>query len=372
MKEFEMTKIGKTALAMVLAGTFAFSPVLASANTLSGQDDKVAEKIITAEDAENVQVSDDAEKPSLVPGDFFYFVKIALEKIKLAITFDNEKEAELLASYAAERLAEAEELFNAGEEDRAIETIKSAIAYINDYDKKAEEEVSKEEPKVDDESGQPSSDEEKSDDQEQADDEVTDEQQPADEEAAVEEDEDAAGSEQVVRQNIIALKAAMEKVKNPTAKAMLQKNIDKTYKKMAEKLGKIDGMEPEEEDKDQVAVEEETEVTEPAAPVETEEQPKADEEEKQEQAVIVPAAPKKQQVEKEAKKAAIEVRKQEQQKVIAEKKEQKQAAKEVRKTEKKEVKQAKQAQQAAKKENKPKGNSGQNGNKNGNNPHNKQ
>ncbi|CEG26588.1 DUF5667 domain-containing protein [Bacillus sp. B-jedd] len=369
MKEIEMKKkIGKTALAMVLAGTFAFSPVMASANTLSGQDDKEAEKIITTEDAENVQVNDDAEKPALVPGDFFYFVKIALEKIRLAITFDHDMEAELLAGYAAERLAEAEELFNAGEEDRAVETIKSAIAYLNDYDKKAEDEESKEEPAVGEESGQPS-DEEKPADEVQKDDEVADEQQPADEEAVVKDDEDATDSEQVVRQNIIALKAAMEKVKNPTAKAMLQKNIDKTYKKMAEKLGEIDGVKPEEEEKDEVATEDETIVTEPSVPVTEEEQQKEDEEVKP--AVIIPAAPTK-QADKEAKKAAIEVRKQEQQKTVEEKKAQKQAVKQVRKAEKQEVKQAKQAQPAAKKENKSNGNSGQNGNKGGKNPHNKQ
>ncbi|RHW31435.1 hypothetical protein D1B31_22430 [Neobacillus notoginsengisoli] len=364
MIEFKMKKIGKTALAMVLAGTFVFSPVLASANSLSEQEEKNAEEIIKTDDAETVKVSEDTEKPSLVPGDFFYFVKIALEKIKLAITFDNEKEAELLAAYAAERLAEAEELFNAGDEERAVETIKNAIAYLNDYDKKAEDETDKdEEPVVEEETEQPT-DEEKPADNVQAEDENVEGQEPAEEEQVVEEDKNETDSDKVVRQNIVALKAALEKVKNPTAKAALQKNIDKTYAKIAEKLGKIDSLEPKEEDKAEVVTKEETPVTEEETTVTEPVTPVTDEEETVEEekpAVAVPVAPKKQEAKVE-KKAVKEVRKQEQQKAKEVRKEQKQAVKEVRKAAKAEAKQAK----LENKEKKSNGKSAPNGNKNGN------
>ena len=44
----------------------------------------------------------------------------------------------------------------------------------------------------------------------------------------------------MMAQNIVALKAALEHVKNPKARASLEKNIDKSYAKLAEKLDKIE------------------------------------------------------------------------------------------------------------------------------------
>ena len=53
------------------------------------------------------------------------------------------------------------------------------------------------------------------------------------------EDESLAEVEEMVSQNILSLQAAMEKVKNPVAKAALEKNIKKSYAKLAKKLSEI-------------------------------------------------------------------------------------------------------------------------------------
>ncbi|MBM4764308.1 DUF5667 domain-containing protein [Bacillus sp. B15-48] len=172
---------------------------------------------------ENIQEESDevneeeAIEPSLIPGDFFYFVKIAIEKIKLAITFDDVKEAELLAKYASERLAEAEALFVIGKEEDALKVIEKAIEFMDsteDFEKNHDESEAvgnKDVTVIDDSSAS----------------EVNNKLEP------------------VQRQNIIALTAALEKVSNPKAMASLQKNIDKTYEKIAKKLEKELGVEEE-------------------------------------------------------------------------------------------------------------------------------
>ncbi|GAA0323610.1 hypothetical protein GCM10008967_12660 [Bacillus carboniphilus] len=68
------------------------------------------------------------EEPALVPGDFFYFVKLMTEKIRLAVTFDDYKESKLLAEFAAERIAEANALIAKGEIEEAEELLQEAIA----------------------------------------------------------------------------------------------------------------------------------------------------------------------------------------------------------------------------------------------------
>ncbi|MDF2859536.1 MAG: hypothetical protein K0Q87_5387 [Neobacillus sp.] len=161
----------------------------------------------------------------MVPGDFFYFTKILLEKIQLALTFDDIKEARLIAEYAAERLAEAEVLFAEGDEEAALDTITAAIEYMENTDDVVEE------PPVEEPV------EEQTDlidvelDVEVID---NDDVSPIEEPAVEVED----GIDALVSQNIIALTAAMEKVKNPKAKAALQRNIDKSYTKLAKKLEK--------------------------------------------------------------------------------------------------------------------------------------
>lgn len=251
----EMKKIAKSTLALVLAGTFTFSPV-AFAEENNSEIETVELQNISTEEVEEAKNQVDELKetnPSLIPGDFFYFAKIALEKIRLAFTIDNAKEAELLATYASERLAEAGALFADGKEDEALEVIEAAVKYMESSQEIVEEETPNddvEESDIEEGTG--------TDDSEEADSEETAEagEEPADnvvaEEPGVEDAEEVSEEEDVVsedpfeeiegmlRQNIIALKAAMEHVGNDKARAQLQKNIDKTYAKMAKKLAKLE------------------------------------------------------------------------------------------------------------------------------------
>jgi hypothetical protein len=272
----EMKKIAKSTLALVLAGTFTFSPMAMANDDTDTVDLRSYENLTTTVSEEEIeeaktQVEDLEEtNPSLIPGDFFYFAKIALEKIRLAFTFDNAKEAELLAAYASERLAEASALFSEGKEEEALLVIEDAVQYMEnsqiivDEETKEEQDDQKEEETDSEEESQENTDSEDSTDDEIPDDELNEEDPAADEDATEEEVEEEVAKdpfeeiEDVLRHNIIALTAAMEKVQNPTAKAALQRNIDKTYAKMAKKLAKLEekyGELPKEE--------ENTETTEP-------------------------------------------------------------------------------------------------------------
>ncbi|MFO1445669.1 hypothetical protein KDN24_21210 [Bacillus sp. Bva_UNVM-123] len=212
----ELAKITKGTLALVIAGTLTFSTTNAFANEKDETVEKTYQTVDLPHSVTNTskQEVNETETPSLIPGSFFYFAKIAFEKMHLAVTFDKEKEAKILAEYAAERFAEADVLFKNGKEDEATELIKKAIEHISNIeniasnDKDSTEESTKtENPKV--ENGKI--------------DVVTKEEGATDE------------VNQLLSQNIIALKAALEKVKNPVAKAALQKNIEKSYAKLARK-----------------------------------------------------------------------------------------------------------------------------------------
>ncbi|MCM3573032.1 DUF5667 domain-containing protein [Mesobacillus subterraneus] len=254
----EMKKIAKSTLALVLAGTFTFSPI-AMAEENNSEVETVELQNVSPEEIEEAKTQvDDLEEtnPSLIPGDFFYFAKIALEKIRLAFTLDNAKEAELLATYAAERLQEASALFAEGKEEEALKVIEAAVEYMESSQEIVDEEGSKEEDTDSEE--ETGTEEEVSSDEETESEELTEDgNEPADdvvaEEPSDEDAEEVSEEEEVVnedpfeeiegmlRQNIVALKAAMEHVGNDNARAQLQKNIDKTYAKMAKKLAKLEG-----------------------------------------------------------------------------------------------------------------------------------
>lgn len=248
----ELQKLGRTSLALVLAGTFTFSTSLASAaentdetdqyETVELPDNLDVPKENLQDQAKGEKVEDDT--PSLLPGSFFYFAKIALEKIKLAFTFNQEKEAKLLATFAAERLAEAEALFKEGKEDEALEAIKNAFESLENV-----ESIIGEEESVD----------HAADTEAKTENDVSTENElktdVASEDSEAEED---TGVDKLLTQNIIALTAAMEKVKNPKAKAALQKNIEKSYAKLASKIEK---MEKKDKNKDDEAIEEITSST---------------------------------------------------------------------------------------------------------------
>ncbi|WP_040204203.1 DUF5667 domain-containing protein [Neobacillus jeddahensis] len=163
----------------------------------------------TTEESEQQEV----DEPSLVPGDFFYFVKIMTEKIRLAITADDYKEAKLLAEFSAERIAEANVLFADGKADEAAELLKEAIA--------TQEQASEELTNLDE-----TSDTEDSRNEEESSDQVE------------------VTAESKLAHNIDALLMALGNVKNPTAQQALMKNIQKSFVKLDKRLGKLEEKDP--------------------------------------------------------------------------------------------------------------------------------
>ncbi|MEH7332831.1 DUF5667 domain-containing protein [Neobacillus drentensis] len=146
------------------------------------------------------------ETPSLVPGDFFYFVKTMTEKIQLAFTFDDYKQAKLLADFASERIAEANALFAEGKTEEAAALLKEAIA--------TQEEASQTLPAT--EAGTKA--------------DSTDDSQSAEE----------GKVETKLAHNIDALCAALAHVKNPTAQQAIMKNVQKSFAKLAKKATKLE------------------------------------------------------------------------------------------------------------------------------------
>lgn len=168
------------------------------------------------EPVENTTVDTEVEQadaPSLVPGDFFYFVKLMAEKVRLAFTFDDYKEAQLLANFAAERIAEANALFAEGKTDEAAELLKEAIAT-----------------------------------QEQSAERISDSEEPTTEEATVEGEDSKetegtdteAKVESKLAHNIDSLVATLSHVKNETAQKALMKNIQKSFAKLEKKAAKLE------------------------------------------------------------------------------------------------------------------------------------
>lgn len=261
-------KIAKTSLVISIASTLTI-PSFAFANEKTSEEDslptvdlqeiplaeleenQLAETDITlnsneetvvneeaSETSENVEVQLEDETPNLLPGDLFYFIKIAFEKIQIAFTFDDMEEAKLLATFASERLAEAEALFVEGKDEEALETIEKALEHFETTEEITEEEANSD--NMVDEDLENSVEE----DAELGDIVVEDT-----EEAKVNEEKEEV--QEIVSQNIIALQAAMEKVKNPVAKAALQKNIEKSYAKLAKKLAKMEQKQTEINDLDE-------------------------------------------------------------------------------------------------------------------------
>jgi hypothetical protein len=292
--------LAKSSLAVMLAGTFTFStPFIARAeentkekvetvdlqNLTYDQTNQVtSEKStdISKENKEENVETVEALKPSLLPGDFFYFTKMVLEKIKLALTFDDVKEAELLSKFATERMAEAEALLAEGKEDLAIEAIKKAMKDMEVVGDLVDDENSAGKTSEDSKVG--ATEEVKPDGAAEGTTNSTTEEVKPDGAAEgttnsttkevkpdgavegttnatteeVKPDGAAEGAtngttdeletdkttldeiEKSMRYNIIALTAALEKVKNPVAKAALERNIVKTYEKIAKQLEKLE------------------------------------------------------------------------------------------------------------------------------------
>ncbi|MCT8137656.1 hypothetical protein H1D32_07750 [Anaerobacillus sp. CMMVII] len=197
---------------------------------------EVVEVDVTLEVEEDVE----GETPALLPGDFLYFAKKVLETVKLALTFDDVKKAELLILFSQERIKEVEALLAEGKVDLASEALQRAIEkYEEALDKYGDTEETTEEQEGTEEEGTEELDgsEEALEDEEITEDETTEGEEEVLENDEATEEEDQLASiraelEAKFSKNILALQAALEKVTNPQAKESLQKNIVKHKKSL--------------------------------------------------------------------------------------------------------------------------------------------
>jgi hypothetical protein len=189
------TKVAKAFLYSVLAGTM----VIGAAGTAGASSDGAPAKTNTAVHTDAIaeaKAHAEAAAPSLLPGDFLYFVKTVVEKIELALTFNDTKQAQLLVAIAQERIHEANALMAEGKAELAAATLKEALVS---------------------------------------------------QEAAVTYTEKMEGTEQTaakaelsakVISNVQALVQAMEQVDNPKAKEALAKNVEKSLVRLEKAIEK--------------------------------------------------------------------------------------------------------------------------------------
>ncbi|MFS0775299.1 DUF5667 domain-containing protein [Neobacillus sp. 3P2-tot-E-2] len=185
----------------------------------AGSEDTVSEEVsadsevIDLEEEEVLELGD----PSLVPGDFFYFVKLMAEKVRLAFTFNDYEEAKLLAEIAAERISEANVLIADGKTAEAEELLKDAIS-TQEF---AEETLAETEEET-----------------------VTENSEETDggETGAVttnEAEDEETELESKLAHNIDSLLVVLGKIENPKAQQAIMKNIQKTFTKLDKRFTKL-------------------------------------------------------------------------------------------------------------------------------------
>jgi hypothetical protein len=141
------------------------------------------------------------ETSKLLPGDFFYFIKTIVEKIELALTFNDVKQARLLAEFAQERIKEANALMKEGKTDLAVKSLQEAMK--NQELAMDTTEVVEAETTVD---------------------------------GALNVNKELSAQ---FKLNIEALTLALQKVENPKAQEVLAKNIEKSFGKFSKAAEKI-------------------------------------------------------------------------------------------------------------------------------------
>ncbi|CAG7635586.1 hypothetical protein PAECIP111802_02157 [Paenibacillus allorhizosphaerae] len=193
------------------------------------------ENVAAAAQDQTVKASTHAEgnKAGLLPGDLLYFIKTIYEQIRLALSSDDVKEAQLLAEFAQIRLSEANALLVKGKVAEAKQSIQKSLETQQSAVEKTEQA-----------SGTFT-----------ADTYVT--PTSASEKASVEPSQSAAGKrtsekkevtnkEKILtiktdlQRNIAALADVLEKVENPNAQIAIMKNIEKSFAHLEEKLEKIE------------------------------------------------------------------------------------------------------------------------------------
>jgi hypothetical protein len=204
-------------------------------NSGTGTVDDEEDKEITEDDTTVIDGEDDkSDTPSLVPGDFFYFVKIMIEKVRLAVTLNDHKEAQLLAQFTSERIDEANALLLEGKTEEATELLQKAI--------EIQEEAEELTDGVTVTTGDGTEVTVKLKDLDGQDEPVTTEEDTQLEDDVQEKDDDEEITELrgKLANNIDALLLALSKVENPKAQAALMKNIQKSFAKLDSKIAKLE------------------------------------------------------------------------------------------------------------------------------------
>ncbi|MDD9271569.1 DUF5667 domain-containing protein [Paenibacillus sp. GCM10023248] len=178
------------------------------------------------------------ETTSLLPGDFFYFVKTMYENIRLALTVNDINEARLLTSYAQERLGEANSLFAKGKTNEASLSLQKSLETQQNAIQKTEQAsgLSISETSAPAASATPSVNTETA----TAATDQTETKIENDSEIEVKHPEKVLKVKTDLQHNILALASALEKVGNPKAQSALMKNIEKSFDHLDKKLSKIE------------------------------------------------------------------------------------------------------------------------------------
>lgn len=206
------TKLFKVILNGVMSGVLAMgigaTTAFADGNDTSGITAVTVEPAAVQTDPDNGQA---LAWTSLAPEDLIKAIIALAEKIQIVITVDDTAKAKLLDSLTQAKIADANNLLEAGKTDLAANTLNNAIA-----DQSLAIQVSAvTNPSTDDKAGEADSGDK-------------------------DEAKSKAAIAEHIRHNIAALSLAMDKVHNPTAKAALEKNIQKSLDKLSQKLGAWD------------------------------------------------------------------------------------------------------------------------------------
>jgi hypothetical protein len=240
-----LKNIAKGTLAIVLTGSFVFGGTSVFADTTQPSPETPTTVGVTTGNT-NGTVSDTTaptnttsgtspttsstttktqETPSLVPGDFFYFAKIWFEKIQLALTSNETDQAKLLASNAAERLAEAQKLFQSGDQQKAYDTFQTSLDDMNSAEKIVDNKKAKDE-----------NNEEKNQSNSTPGTTTNSLTNATTSTSTAQVSPDLKLVETQLTQNILALEAALDKGhKSDKAKKALKKNIEKFLKALEQK-----------------------------------------------------------------------------------------------------------------------------------------
>ncbi|MBX6396212.1 MAG: hypothetical protein IRY98_11050, partial [Alicyclobacillaceae bacterium] len=112
---------------LVTLGAAAASPVWAQDSTSGTAADNGVSVTVTPASGSGTASDPAARAPRILPDNLAYFLKIALERIRLALTQNDTQKARLLTEFAEERLSEAFALIREGKTDLAEKTLEEAL-----------------------------------------------------------------------------------------------------------------------------------------------------------------------------------------------------------------------------------------------------